>query len=84
MFRDTINAGVGDLNAAVVLQVPDDPDWHKVTFAPQMKFFVKDLNRRLVGRFFRNKLGIRQASFTMLLVCVTPPIKTGPADTKYW
>jgi hypothetical protein len=53
-----------------------------VILSPQIKYFLDDLSGRLVGRIFRNRLGILQASFTMLLVCITPSIKTGPADPK--
>ena len=66
----------------VARQVPDDPYWPEVIFAPQIKHFVNDLSGRLIGWVLGNRLGVTQTSFTMLLVCVTPPIKAGPADAK--
>ena len=47
--KDTIDAGVGDIDAVVARQVPDDPYWPEVIFAPQIKHFVNDLSRRLTG-----------------------------------
>jgi len=66
----------------IARQIPDDSYWPEVILSPQIKYFLDDLSGRLVGRIFRNRFGILQASFTMLLVCITPSIKTGPADPK--
>ena len=66
----------------IARQIPDDSYWPVVILSPQIKYFLDDLSGRLVGRIFRNRFGILQASFTMLLVCITPPVKAGPADAK--
>ena len=36
-FKDTIDAGVGDFDAVVARQIPDDPYWPEVILAPQIK-----------------------------------------------
>ena len=48
-FKDTIDAGVGDFDAVVARQIPDDPYWPEVILAPQIKHFVNDLSGRLIG-----------------------------------
>ena len=48
-LKDTVDAGVGDFDAVVARQIPDDPYWPEVIFAPQIKHFVNDLSGRLIG-----------------------------------
>ena len=50
--------------------------------AAQIQNFFDDLSWRLIGRVLRNRSGTLKAGFTMLLVCITPSIKNGPADPK--
>ena len=51
-------------------------------FAAQIQNFLDDLSRRLIGGIFRNRFGILQPSFAMLLICFAPSVEAGPTDPK--
>ena len=53
-FKDTIDAGVGDFDAVVARQIPDDPNWPKMILAAQIENLLDDLSWRLVGRVLRD------------------------------
>ena len=60
----------------VARQVPDDPDRPEVIFAAQVKDLVDDLEWRLVGRVFRDGLGVDQPGFAALVVSGFPAVET--------
>ena len=53
-------------NAVVARGIPDDPDPSEMIFAAQVKDFVDDLRRGLIGRVLRNGLGVDQSGVTTL------------------
>jgi hypothetical protein len=81
-LEDTVDAGVGDFDAVIARQIPNNTDWPEVILATRIQNLLNDLGRRLIGGVLRDRFCVLQTSFAMLLVCVTPPIKAGPADAK--
>ena len=63
-------------------QVPDDPDWPQMIFAPQIQNLVHDLRWRLIGWVLRNRFGVLQTSFAMLLIRFPPSLKAGSPNPK--
>lgn len=53
-LKDTVDAGVGDFDAVIARQIPDNPYGPEVILAPQIKHFLYDLRWRLIGWVLRN------------------------------
>jgi hypothetical protein len=53
-LEDAVGTGVGDFNAVITRQIPNDPDRPKAILAPQMKHFLDDLRWRLIGRVLQD------------------------------
>ena len=53
-LEDAVDVGVGDFDAVVVRQIPDDPSRPEVIFASQTKHFLDYLSWCLIGRVLRN------------------------------
>ena len=71
-FEDAVDPSIRNFDAMVTRQIPNDPDRSQVIFAAQIQNFLDDLSWRLIGGIFRNRFGILQPSFAMLLICFAP------------
>lgn len=81
-FEDAVDPSIRNFDAMVARQIPNYPDRSQVIFAAQIQNFLDDLSWRLIGGIFRNRFGILQPSFAMLLICFAPSVETGPTDPK--
>lgn len=69
------HACVGDCDAVISRQIPDDPDRSEMIFAAQVEDFLDDLGWRLVSRVLWNGLCIDQPGFAALLVGSSPAVE---------
>ena len=53
-LEDTVDAGVGDFDAVIARQIPNNPDWPEVILATQIQNLLNDLGRRLIGGVLRD------------------------------
>ena len=69
------HACVGDFDAVISRQIPDDPDRSEMISAAQVKDLLHDLGWRLVSRVLWNGLCIDQPGFAALLVGSSPAVE---------
>jgi len=54
MLKDTVDAGVGNFDAVVARQIPNNPYWPEVILAPEIENLLDNLSGCLIGRVLRN------------------------------
>jgi hypothetical protein len=72
--ENAIDPGVRNFDVVISRQISDDPDRPQVIFATKIQDLLDNLGRCLIGRVLRNRFGVLETGFTMLLVCVPSSI----------
>ena len=54
MLKDTVDTGVGNFDAVVARQIPNNPYWPEVILAPEIENLLDNLSGCLIGRVLRN------------------------------
>ena len=53
-LQDAVDPSIGDFDAVITRQIPNDPDRPQVILAAQIQNFFDDLSRGLIGRVLRD------------------------------
>ncbi len=80
--QNACHASVGDFDAVIARQIPNDPDRPEMILTSQVENLVDHLRRRLVDRVLHNGFEVDQYCFAALLVCGFPAIETCSAHAE--